>query len=473
MIQNIFSALISKSWEESLIKYARQQGIHEGKQGLPTDTTPPYSVGENNVRVKIETQLVAIQKTLESKVKSTIPLISQKKGELQSTDLTFSARRTIDTLRLTLQGELESRRPALEDASYRKHKSEGEYNAFRQTNEISSAPEFPTAEERKRILALTGLFVLLETIFNALFWKQGLEGNLGKGVIYAFVLSLLNVGFGFVGGYFLAYKNLEGKNNKNLGWGVFAVSIVIVLIVISQIVSYRMEAAGSDGVNVLLNFVVALYGVGFALGAAYEGYCYHGKYPGYERASAGYLKAVDDLRKEKESIAASIFRQCANDEEARLGAGRRLHDVLVFLTNTKAELDTLQVEYRAAVAHLSGIKETAVGVYRDTNRATKGAALPSPPWFNDPVERYDQDSEVLMTAIIDLSQAKSEADSAISRIRDLSEIELPQITAVRGEYQALHLTTLVNEADREGLAKYRREIAYGVGNQGQHRGNSA
>ena len=78
-----------------------------------------------------------------------------------------------------------------------------------------------------------------------------------------------------------------------------------------------------------------------------------------------------------------------------------------------------------------------------------------------------------MTALIDLSQAKSEADSAISRIRDLSEIELPQITAVKGEYQALHLTTLVNEADREGLAKYRREIAYGVGNQGQHRGNSA
>jgi hypothetical protein len=157
--------LLADSWEQSLVKYAHQQGIHEGKQGLPTDTTPPFSVGENNVRVKIGAQLVTIQKILESNVKSKIPLLSQKKGELQSADLTFTARRTIDTLRVALQGELESRRPAIEDAFYRKHKSEGEYNAFKLTNNISTAPELLTDDDRKRILALTGLFVLLETIF--------------------------------------------------------------------------------------------------------------------------------------------------------------------------------------------------------------------------------------------------------------------------------------------------------------------
>jgi hypothetical protein len=151
----------------------------------------------------------------------------------------------------------------------------------------------------KEFLLSLGYLYCSKQFFNALFWKQGLQGNLGKGVMYAFVLSLLNVGFGFVGGFFLAYKNLVGKNNKLLGWGVFALSILIVILVISQIVSYRMQAAGSDGVNVLMNFVVALYGVGFALFAAYEGYRYHGKYPGYERASIGYLKAIDDLKREK------------------------------------------------------------------------------------------------------------------------------------------------------------------------------
>lgn len=468
MIRDIFARLVSPTWERAVLKLAEKEGRQEGAEGLPTSDTPKYSVGETRVRVKIDEQLINIQTILKDKVMATLPQVVKKKGEVDAAVLKFEERRSPEMLRTVLEGELEARRLALEDASYKKHKSEGGYNKFRGEHEIQNDPDHPTAEKRKNLIVVAFLLVLVETIFNALFWQVDLDVMLATGLVFAFVLSFLNVFAGFCAGYYLPEKNLNVPGKKSKAWGIFIALMIVVVFVIGWILWIRLskESNSADSSKDLMNVVVFIYGIAFALFAAREGYTYRGTYPGYEEASTSYIAAVSQLKSEQESLRLAVVHQSGQDENARHTPIRNIGDVLQNYAKTQGDFEVLATSYRAAVTYLNGVRENAVGVFRATNIATKGAALPSPDWFNEPVDEYDVDSNVVAGALAELAAAQNDATAELDRIRQAATAEIPLITEIKNEFQARQITTLINQADQVGLNKYLEEIRDGVGNQG-------
>lgn len=468
MIRDIFASLISPTWEKSVLKLAEKEGRQEGAEGLPTIGTPKYSVGETKVRVKIDEQLLTIQTILKDKVMATLPQVVKKKGEVDAAVLKFEERRPPEMLRTVLEGELEARRLALEDLSYKKHKSEGGYNKFRGEHGIQNDPDHPSAEKRKNLIAVALLLVLVETIFNALFWQVDLDVMLATGLVFALVLSFLNVFAGFCAGYYLPEKNLNVPGKKSKAWAIFFGLMIVVVFVIGWILWIRLskESSSVDSSKNLMNVVVFIYGLAFALFAAREGYTYRGSYPGYEEASNNYLAAVTQLKSEQESLRLAVVHQSGQDENARHTPIRNIGDVLQNYAKTQGDFEVLAASYRAAVTYLNGVRENAVGVFRATNIATKGAALPSPDWFNEPIDEYEVDSDVVSGALVELAGAQNDATVALERIRQAATVEIPLITGIKNEFQARQITALFNQADRVGLDKYLEEIRDGVGNQG-------
>lgn len=468
MIRDIFNSLLSPTLENSILKLAEKEGRQEGAEGLPTSGTPRYSVGETKVRVKIDEQLLTIQKILRDKVMAVLPQVVQKRGEVDAAVLRFEGRRTPEMLRTVLEGELEARRLALEDASYKKHKSEGGYNKFRGEHGIQLEPDHPSAEKRKNLIVVAFLLVLVETIFNALFWQVDLDVVLATGLVFAFALSFFNVFAGFCAGYFLPGKNLNIPGSKSKAWGMFIVLMIVVILIIGWILWIRLSKennpAGSS--SNLMNVVVFIYGIAFALFAAREGYTYRGTYPGYEEASHNYFVAVSQLKSEQESLRLAVVQQSGQDETARHTPIRNISDVLQNYAKTQGDFEVLAASYRAAITYLNGLRENAIGVFRATNIATKGAALPSPDWFNEPVDEYEIESNVVSVALVGLTGDQAQATEALDIIRQATAVEIPSITAIKNEFQARQITTLFNQADRIGLDKYLEEIRDGVGNQG-------
>lgn len=467
MIRDFFDNLLSKKWEEQLIKFATEEGRDEGAQGLPTDTTPKYSAGENKVRNRLATQHALIQAELAEKVQQYLPLVQQKRAEIENVSLTFTQRRSPDALSDVLAGTLENSRATLIEAAYQKHKTEGDYKKFKFDNKITVDPDLPSSKEKENIIWQALFLITLETVFNGYFWQQRLEGDNIAGLGFAFFLSCLNVVLAFVAGLCLAYKNIkDGERNAWLGFGAL---MAVVIGVILKIIDYRMSNVGADEIAEIENILIAAYGLLFAGYAAWKGYRYQGTYPGYESAAAPYLKALSTLKEEQELLKISIFNEVARDEGSRLTSERRLTDAIIYLAKTKGDFESLRERYTASINHLNNIKNDAILVFRQTNVAIRAAGLPCPTWFNEPIDKFATENTVVDDALESIQKVTDETKGTLEQIRETLKVELPKITELKSRFQALNLTTLITEADQAGLAKFRGEIAEGIGNHGVNR----
>lgn len=469
MIQNIFSVFISDNWEQAVHRLAIKEGTEEAKQGRPTTDTPRYSVGETAVRNKVEAQLGNIQKRLADEVQKVLPTVTRRISEVQQAEVSFESRQTIDVIRSSLSADFESKRSSLEDAFYRKHKSEGTYNAFRNTHGVTIDPDHPV--DPINYLSFVFLMLTAETVLNALFWQQGLEGDLTKGLLIAAAIAGANIVVGFVGGLVLAYKNLNSTQSKILGWVGFTVSIFFVVAINWQVLEIRREQVGIDQVSNLINSLVFLLGFGFALFSSYKGYSFRGSFPGYREASDSFIKACKDLKTEEDSLRTSVVTEIKSQEDVRNLAIRKVSDVLTAYTKTKGELQALDLSFRTSVSHLNNVLENVVGAYRKTNVATKGAAIPSPTWFNDSVEKFENQSQVLDGALTDLFSALAHAESTLETMRSYAKSEISQLSELRSEFTGEKLTALKLETDARGLARFLDTLSSDIGNQGINKTN--
>jgi hypothetical protein len=76
---------------------------------------------------------------------------------------------------------------------------------------------------------------------------------------------------------------------------------------------------------------------------------------------------------------------------------------------------------------------------------------------------------VVDDALEAIRKITEEAKETLTQIRETLRVELPQITELKSRFQAQNLTALIAETDKAGLAKFRGEIAEGIGNHGANR----
>jgi hypothetical protein len=256
-----------------------------------------------------------------------------------------------------------------------------------------------------------------------------------------------------------------------VGWLGAAVAGVIVLWLNWKVLVIRnsyaeVSSSSQTQIHTLMSIIVFLVGVAFALVAAWKGYRFFGSYPGYKDASDSFVKATQELRDIEGSLREVVVRTTRTQEEVRTSAIRKIGDALTNYKKIHGELNTLNLDMRNAIASINGVLERAVGAYRTNNNAAKGAAIPSPAWFNDPVERHSDESEVMNNTIAQLESSVTAAKSISDRLRQTTMEELPEITRVRNTFSGERLTQVLVDTDQEGLTRFLDSLQNGVGNQG-------
>ncbi len=466
---SIFAKFNSPSWEQTVLKLAIKRGIEEGKEGLPTRETPKYSVGETDVRNAVEKQVVDIHTRLASEVQKITPRITSDSAAVHQYEVGFEARLQPKDIEEHLQAEFEAKRATLVDASLRKHQSEGHYNAFRMKHDVRIEPDHPT--DRLNYLSAIFLVLVIETLINAGFWAEANDGFITGALVTALGIAGGNIAVGFVGGIAFSYTNLKDTSRKLLGWLGATVAGVIILLLNWQVLVIRnsyadVSSSSQTQIHTLMSIIVFLVGVGFALVAAWKGYRFFGSYPGYKDASDSFVKATQELRDIEGSLREVVVRTTRTQEEVRTSAIRKIGDALTNYQKIHGALNTLNLDMRNAIASINGVLERAVGAYRTNNNAAKGAAIPSPAWFNDPVERHSDESEVMNNTIAQLESSVAAAKSISDRLRQTTMEELPEITRVRNTFSGERLTQVLVDTDQEGLTRFLDSLQNGVGNQG-------
>ena len=94
-MSNLFETLITRSWEQRLLKKAIRLGREEGANGRPAADTPKYDVGETHVRGEIEKQVVKAGEGVSTELQKIVPTITKKDGDLSQVELTFQSKRSV------------------------------------------------------------------------------------------------------------------------------------------------------------------------------------------------------------------------------------------------------------------------------------------------------------------------------------------------------------------------------------------
>ncbi len=466
---SIFANLLTPRWEQSILKLAIKRGIEEGKDGLPTKDTPRYSVGETDVRNAVEKQVVDIHTRLDGEVQKLVPRITKDSATVHQCEVGFEARLRPQDIEEKLKAEFEAKRATLVDASLRKHQSEGYYNAFRMKHGVRIDPDHP--KDRLNYLSAVFLVLVFETLINAAFWGEANDGYITGAIGLALAIAFGNIAVGFIGGVAFSYTNLKDSLPRAAGWIGALVSLAIVILLNWQVLIIRnsfgaTSPSSQSQIHALMSVIVFLSGVGFAIIAAWKGYRFFGSYPGYKDASDSFVNAAQEFRDIEGSLRDAAVKTTRDQEELRNSAIRKIGDALTNYQRIRGELNTLSLDMRNSIATVNGVLERAVGSYRTNNNAVKGAAVPSPAWFNDPVERHTDGSEVVINTTGQLNDSVSDAEAISVRLRETSMAELPEITRIRNSLTGEYLTQLLVATDQEGLRRFLETLESDIGNQG-------
>jgi hypothetical protein len=462
---NIFDSVLSKSWEEKLLKDAAKRGRDAGANGLPTVETPKYDVEETEIRNQVSQRLAGLQQKLATELQAILPSLTKKDGDLKQAELKFHARQTADGVGDLLKGAFSNKRAEIETLFFRKHESEGNYKNFRLTNNVTIDPDHPA--DRLNYVSVIFLLLAVETLLNASYWSNKFGENYTQGILVAAFISAFNILIGFIGGIALSYKNLAAPRSRVLGWSGFLAACAVAAGVNLYVILRRGPSeSGQEDVNQTINILMFCVGLAFALISAYKGYRFFGSVPGYEAASATYLAASASLKTAENSLREAVSSQVRAEEDVRKEITRTFTDAQLFFVKTRATLSNLASQYALAAQHLCTVLENSVGAYRQNNKAVKGALTKSPLWFDESVERFATETDTLGEAFRSLTAISEPAERLSDSLRATVAAELASLQTVKSAYLGESLTALMSDCNQSAHARWVEAVS-GVGNQGR------
>jgi hypothetical protein len=317
-------------------------------------------------------------------------------------------------------------------------KRTNELNAFKVANGLTRDAHPPTSTGTFFLYAVLLFLIVLEGIFNAGFFAQGVDSGLLGGFAYAGVLAALNVGIAFTFGKFLV-GNINHRDwiRKSLG----ATSLVIaacVMVMVGLVIAHlrdSLTAGLAEPPKAALEsflqspfqlhdiFSWALFSISVVFGSfsLVDGLFSDDRYPGY-----------GDIWKHTESAVADY-----EDEIAALHSrlqelkDRRLEDLDEVVRSAQASMGvfaSLIEDKRAAGSRLSHALrdadyslEALLQIFRTENQLHRGAR-PRPAYF-------DRKPELVPLTLPDFDTTSDEA--VLSQQHDLVKALMTEVQGLR------------------------------------------
>ncbi len=457
-----------RGWELKLFKQAQRLGAEEGAAGRPGADTPEYDVGETTVRQEVYQIVTGTRGRLLELITELTPLVAQQHSALTECRLDFEKRRSPqDTAQICREIETRHRDPLVE-AEHERYRSESEFNLFRHLNRVTTDPDHPP--DKLHYLSVVFVLFAVEALLNSVFWTQSLSGFVTLALLVAAALSALNICIGFVAGIGFSYKNLHELKHRILGWGSLAAGVLMGCAINYYIVTNRSVGAGpspqDEAVQRILSFAMFALGESFSLFALYKGYRFFGSIPGYESASRRYLAAKARIQGLLTALKSEFQQERRSQEDLRKRLIDKVGTVQGELAKLKAEIHSLTSQYALSLQRLHQILEQSVNTYRSANRAVRPGSSTSPPWFNAPVEPFDDRDEGLERLQSHFTSCEEAAEALSNTIRSESAAEIAELQRVVTDFLGPRLVQLMEEVEKAGLIKYEQSVKT-VGNKGQ------
>jgi hypothetical protein len=201
-----------------------------------------------------------------------------------------------------------------------------ELQRFKEQNQIQREPEYPSSSSQFLRYCLLVFLIVIEALFNAEFFSEGLSSGLLGGFTYAASLAAVNVLMSF----FLGKSVVRLINHRKIAQKIvgaaallFTIGFVVLMAVAiahirDQLVLESMEPAKMALVELknnlfsfadLFSWLLFSVSVAFAFGAMMDGLFIDDLYPGYgalarksEAALNDYFEELDEVRQELEEF---------------------------------------------------------------------------------------------------------------------------------------------------------------------------
>jgi thiosulfate reductase cytochrome b subunit len=207
----------------------------------------------------------------------------------------------------------------LEKLGQKAKRRSAELERFRQTHDLQRDAVYPEGAGVFARYAVLLLLVVIEGLFNASFFAEGLSSGLIGGFSYAATLAALNVVVMFLLGKTLLRWSFHRQTGlKLLGLAGLALSALYTSVVALAIAHLRTAIiAGSTeptkeawatliytpfALNDLLSWVLFLITLGFGLAALLDGLFMDDLYPGYGELTRRERMAVEEFEEEFEEV---------------------------------------------------------------------------------------------------------------------------------------------------------------------------
>jgi hypothetical protein len=331
---------------------------------------------------------------------------------------------------------------------------EDQWNEFRTKNRLAHPADYPISKLWNFAIIL--VILMVESILNGTFLARGLETGLIGGVIEAFVIAAVNVGFGFfLGDSIMRYAFHRNYLLRFVTFIEVPISCGIAITFNLLVGHYRDALGGADPMHAssaaidsflahplqlaaLESWILFCVGIFFCLVAAVDGFKMDDPYPGYGKISRKHEEIMREYTDEKANIIDDLShtRDQALDyiREARQNLSTRRTELAHILDLRQKLIQYFDVHQN----YLNRAANDLLSTYRSANMQARTS--PPPAHFNNSYAVYkstadtptafisneklmddnvDKTDEALQQAI---SQVNTKFEEAVREFHQISDL---------------------------------------------------
>ena len=200
-------------------------------------------------------------------------------------------------------------------------RAEDDLQNFRKENKIRREAHYPASNWQS--IGFLSIALIIESILNGTMFAAGSDEGLIGGVALAFIISVINIGFGFINGWLvLRYKNHISKL-KVLAAYLFSLILFSGTLLFNLLIAHYREAllktpdnadqvavealkSGIFSINDVQSWLLFGLGMIFMILAVYKGYHQDDEYPGYGALSKRKNHAKEEVSELKEEATEAL-----------------------------------------------------------------------------------------------------------------------------------------------------------------------
>ena len=279
----------------------------------------------------------------------------------------------------------------IDDARKSYERAEDDLQNFRKENKIRKEAHYP--ESNWQSVGFLSVALIIESGLNGSMLAAGSDGGIIGGVFLALIISIINIGFGFINGWLaLRYKNHISRLKNLAGYFFFFIILSGTTIFNLLIAHYRealvntpddaghvaMESfkSGILSINDVQSWLLFGLGMIFMIIAIYKGYHQDDEYPGYGALSKRKNSAkekVSDLKEDAIEALEELHNDYHEQLEKNCKRAFQVHKTIISNISAFEQQKTLLTSY---IEHLQDIYLYVIGLYRDTNSSERSDAAP-------------------------------------------------------------------------------------------------